>query len=193
MKYTFKEKQEILNDQKQIRVLVEKYGKEDVLKYINSKLNEDEEENYFDAFSETDNKKFKVVELFKRQAPDLIKEYNDNYQEWEEDLGGDVLYNFEELEFIQRVENFIESFSDSNLISNIVIDKIHEINDNIEELTDNSDDYESGWQVYPMLLSNEIKFIDELFKSFNNDDTLYSKNVVDNFIGSLDELMDMFL
>ena len=192
MKYTFKEKQEIQNDQKQIRVLVEKYGKEDVLRYINSKLNEDEEENYFDAFSETDNKRFKAMELFKQQAPDLIKEYNDNYQEWEEDLGGDVLYNFEELEFIQRVEKFIESFSDSNLISNIVIDKIHEINDNIEELTDNSDDYESGWQVYPMLLSNEIKFIDELFKSFNND-TLYSKNVVDNFIDSLDELMDMFL
>ena len=144
MKYTFKEKQEIQNDQKQIRVLVEKYGKEDVLRYINSKLNEDEEENYFDAFSETDNKRFKAMELFKQQAPDLIKEYNDNYQEWEEDLGGDVLYNFEELEFIQRVEKFIESFSDSNLISNIVIDKIHEINDNIEELTDNSDDYESG-------------------------------------------------
>lgn len=44
MKYTPEEKQEILNDQKQMYALVEKYGKEDVLKYINSKLNEDEED-----------------------------------------------------------------------------------------------------------------------------------------------------
>jgi len=42
MRYTVEEKQEIINDQKQMQALVEKYGKEDIIKYINDKLNEEE-------------------------------------------------------------------------------------------------------------------------------------------------------
>ena len=56
MEYTEKEKNEIRNDRKILDMILEKYGKDDVMQFLNTDFDgNDDNQNYFDSFSQRDN------------------------------------------------------------------------------------------------------------------------------------------
>ena len=47
-------REEIMSDRKLLNALLEKYGKEDVMQFLDANFDDDNETNYFDTFSKED-------------------------------------------------------------------------------------------------------------------------------------------
>ena len=76
-------KQEIMSDRKTLDVILEKYGKDDVLQFLDANFDDDSNINYFDSFVSDDKQDLNKYETIKNFFAEIgfanaIKNINDN-------------------------------------------------------------------------------------------------------------------
>ena len=117
MKYTEKEKQEIRNDRKTLDLILEKYGKEDVMHFLDSDFDDSDNGNYFDTFNQTDTAEKYIYENISVKAKEMYNNINKRFTYGE-------IKEKSTAEFVGRWNSFISFIIDTyNNMKKTTVDK----------------------------------------------------------------------
>ena len=106
MEYTEKEKNEIRNDRKILDMILEKYGKDDVMQFLDTDFDDNDNGNYFDTFNQADNleKYFYDISI---AAEEMYNNINNHF------VYGEGIREKSTTEFVGRWNSFISFIIDT--------------------------------------------------------------------------------
>lgn len=118
MEYTEKEKNEIRNDRKILDMILEKYGRDDVMQFLDTDFDDNNDSNYFDTFNREDNLEKYFYDDLSVAAKEMYNNINKHL-----DTYGDVKER-STAEFVNRWNSFVSFIIDTyNNMKKTVIDK----------------------------------------------------------------------